>query len=51
MGIWELFLIILLCTILLKPKDIKILTKNISTLIINMNKYINLIKKNITKLF
>ena len=49
MGIWELTLIILLSVLLLKPKDIKILTKNISSLIINLNKYIDSIKETIIK--
>jgi len=49
MGVWEFSIIILLCVLLLKPNDIKILTKNLSTLIIHINKYINSIKENIIK--
>lgn len=50
MRTWELVIIILLCILLLKPSDIKILIKNISNIIININKYIYEIKKSIIKL-
>lgn len=49
MGTWEFIIIILLCILLLKPHDIKILTRNVSNIIISTNKYINSIKENIIK--
>ncbi|HIH2762294.1 MAG TPA: hypothetical protein ACYCC7_01100 [Candidatus Azoamicus sp. MARI] len=50
MGIGELTLIIILCILLLKPNEIKILLKNISNLIFNINKYTNSTKEQIIKL-
>lgn len=41
----ELILILLLCIILLKPKDITFLIKNITQIILKINIYINQIKK------
>lgn len=49
MSLSEIILILLLCILLLKPKDIQNIIKNISTLIININKYINIFKEQIIK--
>ena len=49
MGTWELAIIILLCLLLLNPNDIKIILKNVSSFIINMNKYVASIKESIMK--
>lgn len=46
---WELTIIVLLCILLLKPEDIKNLARNLSNLIININKYVNSIKETIIK--
>ena len=49
MGAWEFALIGLLCLFLLNPSDIKIIIKNVSNLIISMNKYVITIKEDIIK--
>jgi len=49
MGTWEFALIILLCLFLLNPNDIKIIIKNVSNMIISINKYVATIKENIIK--
>lgn len=46
----ELAIILLLCVILLKPKDIEFLIKNIAQIILKLNKYINQIKKDLFNL-
>ncbi|HIH2762924.1 MAG TPA: hypothetical protein ACYCDA_01160 [Candidatus Azoamicus sp.] len=46
----ELTLILLLCVILLKPKDIEFLIKNITQIILKVNKYITQIKKDLFNL-
>ncbi|CAB3976425.1 Uncharacterised protein [Candidatus Azoamicus ciliaticola] len=46
----ELAIILLLCVILLKPKDIEFLIKNITQIILKINKYINQIKKDLLNL-
>ncbi len=50
MGLSELTVIILLCVLLLNPNEIKTLLKNISNLILNINKYANSTKEQIIKL-
>lgn len=49
MGLSEIIIILLLCIIFLKPKEIEILSKNISYIIININKYINSTKEHLIK--
>ena len=49
MGTWEFAIILALCLFLLNPGDVKIIIKNISNLIINVNKYISSVKENIIK--
>lgn len=41
----ELLLILVLCIILLKPKDIEFIIKTITTVIIKINKYVHQFKK------
>lgn len=50
MGLGELTIIFLLCVLLLSPNEIKSLFKNISNLILNINKYTNSTKDEIIKL-
>lgn len=45
MNIGEILIVILLCLTLLKPKDIEILTKNIITIVKNLNSYFTSIKE------
>ncbi len=51
MGIWEIVIIISLFILVLKPKEINFLIKNITKLIIKINIYTTSIKKNIIQLF
>lgn len=46
----QLIVIVLLCVLLLKPKDIAFLIKNITNIIIKANKYINQIKDDLFKI-
>lgn len=50
MSLGEITIIILLCILLLNPNEIKTLLKNISSLILNINKYANATKEQIIKL-
>jgi Sec-independent protein translocase protein TatA len=49
MSLPELLVITILCIILLKPKDIEIITKNILSIITKINKIIHEIKNNLIK--
>lgn len=46
----ELIVILALCVILLKPKDIEVIIKNITHIILKINKYIHQIKKDFLNL-
>lgn len=50
MGFGELTIIALLCVLLLSPSEIKSLFKNISNLILNINKYTSSTKDEIIKI-
>ena len=49
MSIWEISLILGLCIIFLSPSEIKELIKNITNLVLNINRYINSTKEHIIK--
>lgn len=46
----QIVLILLLCVLLLKPKDIEFLIKTLTNIIIKANKYINQIKNDLFKI-
>lgn len=50
MSFGEITLILLLCVLFLNPNEIKVLFKNASNIILNINKYINSTKEHIIKL-